>query len=205
MKYRSTKVIELGSCAFRQWRATHSHCSKVHGYQLKAKFIFSSDELDDKGWVVDFGGLKELKASLQDVFDHKMCVASDDPHLSHFETLHSLGSIDMVVFEDGVGIEKTAKYCFEAAAKFILQKYGDRCKVESVEVFEHADNSAIYAGVSITAPKIDTDSVYKAVELLEPELSQVTSTEPSIQQRGANVGSNTTSGMSGLFGGTTWG
>lgn len=28
--YQSTKVIELGSCAFRQWRAEHSHCKYIH-------------------------------------------------------------------------------------------------------------------------------------------------------------------------------
>ena len=61
----STKIIELGSCAFRQWRATHSHCSKLHGYQLKAKFWFSGSSLDDKNWIVDFGGLKDLKSKLQ--------------------------------------------------------------------------------------------------------------------------------------------
>ena len=70
MSYQSTKIIELGSCAFRQWRATHSHCRFLHGYQLKAKLWFSGSSLDEKNWIVDFGGLKELKAKLQQVFDN---------------------------------------------------------------------------------------------------------------------------------------
>ena len=75
---QSTKLIELGSCAFRQWRAT-SHCRFIHGYQLKAKIWFSCSSLDDKGWAVDFGGLKDLKAELKSIYDHTTTVAADDP------------------------------------------------------------------------------------------------------------------------------
>jgi len=75
MLYQSTKILELGSCAFRQWRADHSHCHYVHGYRLVAKFWFSAKELDNKNWVVDFGGLKELKSLLEKQFDHTLCVA----------------------------------------------------------------------------------------------------------------------------------
>jgi len=46
--FQSTKIIELGSCAFRQWRAEDTHCKYVHGYQLKAKFWFGCQGLDDK-------------------------------------------------------------------------------------------------------------------------------------------------------------
>ena len=59
--FQSTKVLELGSCAFRQPRASHSHCRFVHGYKLSAKFWFEAKELDENNWVVDFGGLKDFK------------------------------------------------------------------------------------------------------------------------------------------------
>ena len=80
-QYESTKVIELGSCAFRQWRATHSHCRFIHGYQLIAKFWFGGSHLDDNHWLVDFGGLKELKSVLESQFDHTLLVSEDDPEL----------------------------------------------------------------------------------------------------------------------------
>ena len=144
MKYQSTKVIELGSCAFRQWRAKHSHCQYVHGYQLKAKFWFACDELDDKNWAVDFGGLKELKAILQKQFDHTLCVAQDDPLLPIFLQLHGVGGCDLRIMEEGVGIEKTAEWCFKAAKNFVKLHYEGRCVVSKVEVWEHADNSATY-------------------------------------------------------------
>lgn len=142
----STKVIELGSCAFRQWRATHSHCSKLHGYRLTAKFVFGCAHLDEKNWAVDFGGLKDLKKILQDQFDHTTCVAADDPYLDKFKELHDLGVLDLRIMPNGVGVERTAEFCFNAAAKIIKGKYGDRCWIQSVEVFEHEDNSAISHG-----------------------------------------------------------
>ena len=45
MSFESTKVIDLGSCAFRQPQA-ESHCKFIHGYRLKAKFWFTADKLD---------------------------------------------------------------------------------------------------------------------------------------------------------------
>ena len=60
MKFTSNKVINLGSAAFRQWRSTHSHCQFIHGYNLTANITFEANELDNKGWVADFGGLKDL-------------------------------------------------------------------------------------------------------------------------------------------------
>ena len=62
--FSSTKIIELGSCAFRQPQAT-SHCRFVHGYRLVGKFWFGANELDENNWVVDFGSLKHLKNILQ--------------------------------------------------------------------------------------------------------------------------------------------
>lgn len=143
MKYQSTKIIELGSCAFRQWRAYQSHCKFIHGYQLKAKFWFGCDELDDKNWCVDFGGLKGLKKILQDQFDHTLCIAEDDPLLPSFLQLHENGGCDLRVMSS-VGIEKTAEWCFKAADKYINDLYGKRCKLTKVEVWEHAENSATY-------------------------------------------------------------
>ena len=141
--FQSTKIIELGSCAFRQWRASHSHCKYIHGYQLKAKFWFGCNELDSKNWAVDFGGLKDLKKLLQDQFDHTLCVAQDDPLLPSFRQLHDSGGCDLRIMES-VGIEKTAEWCYQAADTYIRTLTHNSCWVERVEVWEHSENSAIY-------------------------------------------------------------
>ena len=128
------------SAAFRQWRAD-SHCKFLHGYSLEFEFEFGADELDEKNWVVDFGGLKELEVWLRSNFDHKTLVASDDPQFSQFELLNHNGIIDMVVIESA-GAEMFAKMAMEYSSKMIQEKYGDRCWVESVTVREHGANSA---------------------------------------------------------------
>jgi len=144
-KFRSTKVIELGSCAFRQPKAS-SHCKYLHGYRLVAKFLFGCNELDEKNWVVDFGGLKGLKNKLEDQFDHTTVISSEDPHLDTFKELHEKGIIDLRIM-DGVGIEKFAEFCYNLASSFIEDMTDGRCWVEKVEVWEHEKNSAIYKGI----------------------------------------------------------
>tara|TARA_B100000282_G_scaffold294771_1_gene272587 strand:- start:1646 stop:2101 length:456 start_codon:yes stop_codon:yes gene_type:complete len=142
-KYFSTKKYghERGlSAAFRQWRA-NSHCRFIHGYSLEFEFKFGANELDERNWVVDFGGLKELELWLRNHFDHKTLVASDDPEFSKFSELHEQGIIDMIVV-DSTGAEMFAKMAMEYSSALIRSRYGERCWVESVTVREHGANSA---------------------------------------------------------------
>lgn len=142
-KYSSTKVIPLGSCAFRQPYA-QSHCRFIHGYRLQAKFWFGCNELDSNNWVVDFGGLKKLKETLETVFDHTTVVWSKDPELALFKMLNEKGVIDLRIFEDGVGIEKFAAFCQRQANEIVQKDTNGRCNCYKVEVWEHENNSAIY-------------------------------------------------------------
>ena len=45
-RYISTKLFENYSVAIRQWKAQHSHCQLLHGYALKFKVWFASNEPD---------------------------------------------------------------------------------------------------------------------------------------------------------------
>jgi len=201
MAYQSTKVLELGSCAFRQWKADHSHCKFVHGYRLVAKFWFGCRELDNKNWVVDFGGLSELKKALEKQFDHTLCVAGDDPLLSHFKQLHELGAVDLRVMEGGVGIERTAEWCFNTANKIIKSLTRNRCWVERVEVWEHEKNSAVYSPA-----KAATEPEKFVAEQYEFKLE--TTPEPEQHYTGprpASVGNKVSTGWGNPFGGTSWG
>lgn len=144
--WQSTKTYghELGlSAVFRQWRAD-SHCNQLHGYALSFKFVFTAEELDYRNWVVDFGGLKGLKKSLQQHFDHKLVIARDDPKRAELEALQDAGVAD-VILVDAVGCEKFAELAFNLA-KTELHTLGieDRVTVQEVECAEHGANSAIH-------------------------------------------------------------
>lgn len=177
-KYLSTKTYgnDRGlSCCFRQWRSTHSHCSLLHGYSIGIKLIFESETLDDRNWVMDFGGLKAFKEWADWQFDHTLVVGADDPHLPKFQELAKLGTqaqggvLDLRIVE-AVGCEKFAELAYTTmneilvayqqgkrwelkntdgvvAASFIARyPVGQGVRLRSVEVFEHAGNSATYEG-----------------------------------------------------------
>jgi 6-pyruvoyltetrahydropterin/6-carboxytetrahydropterin synthase len=172
-KYLSTKTYGTDrglSCCFRQWRSTHSHCALLHGYSIGIKLVFESETLDDRNWVMDFGGLKAFKEWADWQFDHTLCVGSDDPHLKMFEIMAGFGSaaeggmVDLRVVE-AVGCEKFAELAYRTMQQ-ILAAYqtgdgwvhpdgrvfearypvGVGVRLRSAEVFEHAGNSAVYEG-----------------------------------------------------------
>jgi len=145
-KHYSTKHYghNIGlSAVFRQPNADHSHCHLLHGYSLAFTFTFGCDNLDNKNWAVDFGGLKPLKAWLEDSFDHKVAVDKDDPHMDTLKDLEAKGLAELRIF-DGVGAEKFAEHAFNFADKLIREKTDNRCYVVKVECAEHGANSAIY-------------------------------------------------------------
>ena len=206
MSFESTKVIELGSCAFRQWRADHSHCKFIHGYRLISKFWFGCDNLDDRHWVVDFGSLKELKNTLEKQFDHTLCVAADDPCLEDFKKLHEKGVCDLRIMATGVGIERTAQWCFITADMIVRSQTKNRCWVNKVEVWEHEKNSAIYSYESINRCKSEHIEE-KKIEPVAVSTHHIMNSEQVLSNGPipAPVGNKVTSGWSNPFGGTSWG
>jgi 6-pyruvoyltetrahydropterin/6-carboxytetrahydropterin synthase len=172
-KYISTKTYGTDrglSCCFRQWKADHSHCSTLHGYSIGIKLIFQSNTLDEKNWVMDFGGLKAFKAWADHMFDHTMLIAKDDPYLETFKSLNRIGGgykdsgvVDLRIVE-AVGCEAFAEMTYHVMNNILTefqnndivviddQEFTARypvskdVKLVSVEVFEHAGNSAIYEG-----------------------------------------------------------
>lgn len=140
--FKSTKRFSGFPCTHRQWRA-ESHCRFVHGYSREFYFEFAAKELTKEGWVVDFGGLKELKTWLEYTFDHTFLVAQDDPHLEDFRKLDKEGALQLRVLPNP-GMEGTAQYVYEEASRILKKLYGDRAWITLVQVSENEKNSAFY-------------------------------------------------------------
>ena len=86
-KYTSTKEYHQAfPCAYRQFKAD-SHCNLIHGYAFSMKFYFGGNDPDVRGWMADYGGLKELKGVLESQFDHTLLVAEDDPELEFYKEM----------------------------------------------------------------------------------------------------------------------
>lgn len=131
------------SAAFRQWRA-ESHCRFLHGYAVEVRVEFRASILDERHWVVDFGGLKSFKGLLEESLDHKTVVAEDDPCLEWFKEGERLGTLQLIVVP-ACGMEALAELIFNTADCWLMDNgYKPRVKVHRVEVSEHGGNSAIY-------------------------------------------------------------
>lgn len=148
-EYFSSKTFDHNvglSCCFRQWRAKDSHCRFLHGYALKVKLEFSAYALDDRNWVMDFGGFEDLKDFLKETFDHKCVVASDDPELGTIMSLETRGLVQLVILPD-VGCEFFAKAIFENCLHWLQgynKQHNTSVYMRGVEVSEHTGNSAGY-------------------------------------------------------------
>jgi 6-pyruvoyltetrahydropterin/6-carboxytetrahydropterin synthase len=142
--YFSTKTWEhVVSTAFRQHSAV-GHCKYVHGYALTIKATFAARQLDHRNWVVDFGSLKPFKQWLEEQFDHKLIIAEDDPDLwKVYNVGHEPVSADVTAVS-ATGCESIAWMCFNWLEHWLDDMLlSPRCWVHSLEVSEHAGNSAI--------------------------------------------------------------
>lgn len=145
--FRVTKTFghDIGlSCAFRQWRATHSHCHFIHGYALAFSLVFEADALDERNWVVDFGGLKEIRKFLTANFDHTLVIAADDPCRKELEVLAGKG-IATVLTLPAVGCEAFAAFVYDKVDDWVRRTQRPGVRLVSVTVSEHGANSASFA------------------------------------------------------------
>ena len=146
MPFQSTKKLGPISVGHRQWR-DDGHCAWVHGYGRYVQFTFEG-ELDDRQWVMDFGDLKDVKQWLDEQWDHRLLLASDDPHLDEFKRMHDLGTMNINIMDVnkgwGPGIEGSCKFVYDYVMPLINAKTGGRVRLIKVEIWEHENNSAIY-------------------------------------------------------------
>ena len=146
MKFQSTKKLGPISVGHRQWR-DNGHCAWVHGYGRYIQFTFEGD-LDERQWVMDFGDLKDVKQWLEEQWDHRVMIASDDPQLEKLKEMHDLSIMNINIMDVdkgwGPGIEASCKFVYDHVQPLICQKTDGRVKLTKVEIWEHERNSAVY-------------------------------------------------------------
>ena len=149
-KYVSTKEYnDAFPCAYRQFKAD-SHCNLIHGYAFTMRFFFGTNSLDARNWVADYGGLKELKEFLQEMFDHTLLVAADDPELETYKELQRKKLAKLTILPR-LGCESLADVLYKYVnAIYIPEKWGvgeaNRLWCYRVEVRETQSNMAFREG-----------------------------------------------------------
>lgn len=170
MSFHSIKTYgaERGlSCVFRQWDAG-TDCQLMHGYSLGFRFTFAAETLDCRGWVLDFGegGFGAVRRWLHETFDHTFLVAADDPAREKFEALARCGLADIRIVP-GTSCERLAQHVFATVQPMVQDATRGRCRLRSVECFEHGANSAVYEHPDAQLQQTVDDVLKAVLERLE--------------------------------------
>ena len=124
----------------------HRHggrCALVHGHNWSLRFTFACGRMDGNGFVVDFGGLKYIRAWIEGTLDHACLFNADDP-LRETLVAAAPGVWKPVVVQN-CSAEGIARFVFDAIDPMVRKHTDGRAWLQSVEVFEDSRNSAIYA------------------------------------------------------------
>lgn len=126
--------------------AHEGHCHDLHGHNWDFTFVFTCDERDDKGFVVDFGGLKQFKAELDRDFDHKMVFNHSDTEMRELAKHTEFMPITWV---EDCSAEGLAKLMYERMTEYLQRDYfrdveTRGLRVARVIVHEDSKNTATY-------------------------------------------------------------
>jgi 6-pyruvoyl-tetrahydropterin synthase len=150
IRIKSTKVYKYLPCGHAQFfdrepDGTPGECSSIHGYDRSVEFTFAGD-VDDMGWMVPFGELKDVKTFLEYYFDHVTVLPANDPRLDQLTTeLTTPGGLlgTVRILPHGVSMEMSSVFIWEHVNHYIYKITNGRCYVERVRVYEHDRNDAM--------------------------------------------------------------
>ena len=114
------------------------HCSRIHGHSWTFEFDFAAEDLDESGFVLDFGSLKWLKHYIDKHFDHTLVLNYDDPKLEEIDYL----GISNITIVSSCSSEGIAEHLIRIAAPYIQRLTDSRARLLSVTVHEDSKNSA---------------------------------------------------------------
>ena len=137
--YTCTKTYSDIPFAHRQ-HAHHCHCSFIHGHNWSFKFTFGCSQLDDQGFVVDFGKLKFIRNWLVDNFDHAYVYNAGDVETEQLIT--QCPQLFKAYRVESCSAEGLAKHVFRVIATQLSENHGDRVQLVAVEISEDQKNSA---------------------------------------------------------------
>jgi 6-pyruvoyltetrahydropterin/6-carboxytetrahydropterin synthase len=142
--FQSTKTLAGYPCAHRQWK-DKGNCAFIHGYSRSFHLTFQG-ELDEHGWVKDFGSFGSFKQFLDWNFDHTLLLAPDDPIIHMMQMLEKNGACKLILPPYGPSMEGCARWvleefnsCYRTTADQI-----HNVQLIRVEVRENEKNSGVY-------------------------------------------------------------
>lgn len=119
------------------------HCRFVHGHNYGVVIVFATASLDENGFVVDFGKLKYIKEYLENMLDHTLLIAQDDPALETFKSMHTNGLCDLRIVT-GTSAEMLAAVFAREINDLVNKATKSRVFIQTLTVIEDSKNTATY-------------------------------------------------------------
>lgn len=115
-------------------------CSKIHGHNWQIKLTFGCTELNEMGFVIDFGRLKLIKNYIQDQLDHACVLSYNDPLFDEIVA----PNVYKIFTVENASCEGLAEHLFSIFADMILVTEGTRAFLYELEIWEDSKNSVKY-------------------------------------------------------------
>ena len=110
--YQVTRQIDF--CYGHRLLNYDGKCKYLHGHNGRAVITIESDQLDERGMVLDFSDIKRVVSEwIDDTLDHRMLLCHDDPAVPF---LRELGE-PMWLMENNPTAENIARMIFDFTAE----------------------------------------------------------------------------------------
>lgn len=142
--YRSGKIYGHDRGLTCSWIDPITH--NVTGCSIKVHLEFAASKLDERNFVVDFGGLKNFKGWLEDTFDHTFLIATDDPQFERFAKADEDGLIQLTTLPEGYNANRFAEMIYEVLDTWLTDAgFAPRCEVYAVKVFAQEQSKSPFS------------------------------------------------------------
>ncbi|MFW6219583.1 MAG: 6-pyruvoyl trahydropterin synthase family protein [bacterium] len=151
MSYNISKKFKF-ECAHKLNNLDDNHpCSCIHGHSYKVEVIIFAKELNEQGFVIDFGKLKIFQKWLDDNFDHALILTNNDTSIDSLPNNQKY--YIMPDSYNNTSAENFAHlFTYHILNELNIKAYNNSINMIFVKVWETENN---YAGYSV---KIKLDS-----------------------------------------------
>jgi 6-pyruvoyltetrahydropterin/6-carboxytetrahydropterin synthase len=115
------------------------HCSLIHGHNWTIRLTFGCHELDEHGFVIDFGGLRFIKNWIDENLDHACVFAAED--MVGRELIKQRPEVFKVYIVDNCSAEGLASHLFDVFEKMVDKESGGRVFLHEIELREDSKNA----------------------------------------------------------------
>lgn len=119
------------------------HCRFVHGHNWSFALTFACDELDDQGFVIDFGGIKFIARWIDENLDHAFLFAESDTEGR--KMLAAFPHIFKAYIVKNCSAEGLAVHLFDVFDGLIREESNGRAWLKSIRVGEDSKNFAYFS------------------------------------------------------------